>query len=267
MNLEMLMYTGEMAKVHGINKKTLIYYDEIGLFHPYYRDEKGYRYYNFTQHSALEIILSLREMGVPIVEIKDYIEKRTPEHLMTLLVEKEKAVRNQIKALQSIQGLLNNKIQSMNQFERAHRITFVESKEERLFIIPASERMSDEVLTKRVAEATAKFETRLYSKGLGSMMLLNDLLNHKFEAYSFLYMKHSEMMGDEHLFIKPQGKYLQIYYEGNWSDMGSIYEEVLEYVEMNDLSLKGYVYEESIIDDFASKDPDLYVTKIMIAIE
>ena len=36
--------------VHGINKKTLMWYDEIGLFHPAaIHPENGYRYYNYHQ--------------------------------------------------------------------------------------------------------------------------------------------------------------------------------------------------------------------------
>ena len=40
---------GEFAKMVGVNKQTLLYYDKIHLFSPEYVDDMGYRYYTFTQ--------------------------------------------------------------------------------------------------------------------------------------------------------------------------------------------------------------------------
>ncbi len=42
-----LLTIGQFAALHGINKKTLMWYDEIGLFHPsLIHPENGYRYYS-----------------------------------------------------------------------------------------------------------------------------------------------------------------------------------------------------------------------------
>lgn len=41
--------TAAFAKLAGVNKKTLHYYDEIGLFRPAYVNEKGYRFYSPLQ--------------------------------------------------------------------------------------------------------------------------------------------------------------------------------------------------------------------------
>ena len=49
-----LFTIGQFAALHGINKKTLMWYDEIGLFRPASIDEEnGYRYYNYYQSSAI----------------------------------------------------------------------------------------------------------------------------------------------------------------------------------------------------------------------
>ena len=43
-----LLTIGQFAALHGINKKTLMWYDEIGLFHPAsVSPENGYRYYSY----------------------------------------------------------------------------------------------------------------------------------------------------------------------------------------------------------------------------
>ena len=58
---------GQFADLHEINKKTLMWYDEIGLLKPAAVRENGYRYYTYQQSSTLETILMLRESlcGVP----------------------------------------------------------------------------------------------------------------------------------------------------------------------------------------------------------
>ena len=45
-----LLTIGQFAALHGINKKTLMWYDEIGLFKPaVIHPANGYRYYNYYQ--------------------------------------------------------------------------------------------------------------------------------------------------------------------------------------------------------------------------
>ena len=49
-----LLTIGQFAAMHGINKKTLMWYDEIGLFKPVViNPENGYRCYNY--HKALSL--------------------------------------------------------------------------------------------------------------------------------------------------------------------------------------------------------------------
>ena len=56
-----LLTIGQFAALHGINKKTLMWYDEIGLFKPATIDpQNGYRCYNYHQSPILETILLLR---------------------------------------------------------------------------------------------------------------------------------------------------------------------------------------------------------------
>ncbi len=66
--------TGEFARLNGVNKRTLHYYDEIGLFSPEHKGENGYRYYTCMQFEQLELILLLRRIGFSIQEIKTYTQ-------------------------------------------------------------------------------------------------------------------------------------------------------------------------------------------------
>lgn len=73
-----LLTIGQFAAMHGINKKTLMWYDEIGLFKPtVINPENGYRCYNYHQSPILETILLLRELDVSINEIQDFMKNRS----------------------------------------------------------------------------------------------------------------------------------------------------------------------------------------------
>lgn len=84
-----LLTIGQFAALHGINKKTLMWYDEIGLFHPsFIHPENGYRYYSYYQSAILETILLLRELDVPIDEIQTFMKNRSAASMDRLLQKK-----------------------------------------------------------------------------------------------------------------------------------------------------------------------------------
>ena len=83
-----LFTIGQFAALHEINKKTLMWYDEIGLLKPACIKENGYRYYSYQQSAALETILMLRELNVSLDEIKQFMENRTIDNFASLLQEK-----------------------------------------------------------------------------------------------------------------------------------------------------------------------------------
>lgn len=47
-----LFTIGQFAALHEINKKTLMWYDEIGLLKPACIKENGYRYYSYQQSAG-----------------------------------------------------------------------------------------------------------------------------------------------------------------------------------------------------------------------
>lgn len=67
----MLLSAGQFTSLHNINKRTLHYYDDIGLFSPSYKEKNGYRYYTYLQSPTLEMILTLRELGMSIKDIQN----------------------------------------------------------------------------------------------------------------------------------------------------------------------------------------------------
>ncbi len=61
---------GELARKTGLSVRTLHYYDEIALLSPSRRSESGYRLYSAGDVARLQQIVSLRQMGFSLVEIR-----------------------------------------------------------------------------------------------------------------------------------------------------------------------------------------------------
>ncbi len=92
----------EIAKIFNISRRTLIYYDEIGLFKPSYIDEENnYRYYSEHQIYILRFILALKNSGFSLNEIKEYINCKDIEQSQSLLNNKIKIMEENIKKLKN----------------------------------------------------------------------------------------------------------------------------------------------------------------------
>ncbi len=64
---------GDIAKLTGLTVRTLRFYDQIGLFSPSGQTESGHRLYNELDLSRLHQILSLKELGLSLEEIKSVL--------------------------------------------------------------------------------------------------------------------------------------------------------------------------------------------------
>jgi DNA-binding transcriptional MerR regulator len=80
-----LMQIGELAKQTGLSLRTLRYYDEIGLLVPSHRTEADYRLYSEDDIMRLQQILSLRQLGFSLQEIRDCLEN--PEYSLPRVID------------------------------------------------------------------------------------------------------------------------------------------------------------------------------------
>lgn len=79
------MYTtNQLAKMAGITRRTLHYYDEIGLLKPSQVGENGYRYYAADALLRLQQILFYRELEMPLEQIRSMMLRPDFEPLTAL---------------------------------------------------------------------------------------------------------------------------------------------------------------------------------------
>jgi len=126
---------GELAKATGTSVRTLHWYDEIGLLSPSDHSRAGYRLYGEEDVARLQQILSLRQLGLSLDEIRDLLARPDVSPLsivrmhITRLQEQMEHTRTLVGRLEAIASRLAaservsademlKTIEEMNMFEK-----------------------------------------------------------------------------------------------------------------------------------------------------
>lgn len=260
---------GQFAAFHGINKKTLMWYDEIGLFQPaFINPENGYRFYNYHQSALLETILLLRELGVSIDEIQHFIKNRSAESLKILLDEKIAELDSRIAHLKSVRQTLCTYHQNMENLLTMDlsAITIIDKAERCLVTVDIDSRVSYDKEVEMITTETQKYQLRrLHDASYGTMTSVESLYNGDFDNYSKLFIEIPFPLQKTGLHIQPCGKYLQTFYKGDWTKMSGKYEEILQYAKDHKLKLTGFSYEMIINENVTDRTED-YIMQIEIPV-
>ena len=103
----------DFAKLMGISRQTLIYYDRIGLFKPIKTLKNGYRLYSQSQINIINLILMLSEMGVPLKEIKSIINRISPDTALKLLEKQRLEAQKQLRRLKMLEEMMTLRIEQI----------------------------------------------------------------------------------------------------------------------------------------------------------
>lgn len=261
---------GQFAALHGINKKTLMWYDEIGLFQPAsINPENGYRCYNYHQSPILETILLLRELEVPIPVIQAFMKNRSAENLKHLLDEKITDLDLKIAHLQAIRTTLCTHRQNMSTLLTMDlsEISVIEKKERCLVTVEVSEDTTFEDEVELITAETEKYHLgRLHHASYGSMIPVSSLFNGNFNDYCKLFIEIPLLTYQTGLHMPPRGKYLRAFHKGGWNKIPQRYEEILSFAKKQNLNLHGFSYEMGINENVIDRIED-YIVQIEIPIQ
>lgn len=103
----------DVAKKYGISKRTIRYYEEIGILKSYREEGSNYRVYDSNSLNRLEKILILRRLNFSINDvchILDSDNKRAQEIFQVKLV----GIKEEISALESVQSIVKSFLDMSN---------------------------------------------------------------------------------------------------------------------------------------------------------
>lgn len=109
-----LLMINEVAKNYNITKRTLRYYEEIGLLTNIQKNNSNYRYYDNGALNRLEQILLLRDLNFHISEIREILISEDDEAINRILYEKLKKLQDDIDNFLSLKKIITSIISIKN---------------------------------------------------------------------------------------------------------------------------------------------------------
>ena len=270
--MELRFSVGEMAKLNGLTKQMLIYYDRENVFKPKIVEKtNGYRYYTADQLEELDSILMLREMGLSLQEIKAHMQSRSGANSITVLKDQQKAVHAQIEHWSAIEKRLRHKIKSIEDFfdrEDTFAKLIVREKEYLAVKRPAAPGGLVEIdiaLKQLLWHASRNHFAHFYQ--LGDMVSLENLQCENFFCFDYAFLPIESTCNVNDLHLKPAGTFFRDYHIGTYQTMDQTYRKMLAEINSIGYIPCGYAYEYCVLDCLTTKIRDEYITEIQIEVK
>lgn len=262
--------TGEFAKLCGVSKKTLFYYDEIGLFKPEKILSNGYRLYSNIQLELLSAILTLKDIGMSLKEIKEFIDKRNSKNILNILDFQVSEVEKEILKLQLKKQNLLNKINIINEGENFNNKIHLEIQEEEYLIFSKKLDTSKDYfdIKEYTNHVTYCFDNNLdIGYPVGTTISKENLEKGNFTFYEKYFTKVNKNPSILNIITKEKGLYVVGYSKGYYDKTPIVYKRILDFLHKNNLTISGCAYEQVLIDEFVTPNMDNYIIKISIPIK
>ena len=264
---------GEMAKMHNIAESTLRYYDEKGIFHPSTVDpQTNYRYYTIDQFSLLDTIKFLRQLNIPLKEIKKYIDERNPAYALNLLEKQQEMMLKKQREIEYALAKMEHRIHLIKKATKAkaEQMVIKEIPQRKITAIAVAPNTTDDMFEYYIhslQKNMRQMDDSLFSGDIGVTVAKKGLMQNEFQAYSSVfilldYMPFQVQSSDE---IK-EGLYACSYHHGPYEETGATYKELLAYIDQEGYEVSGDAIEIGLIDWSVTENPEEQVTEIQIPV-
>ncbi len=266
------MKISEFSKVTGITRKNLIFYDNTGLLTPAATDGRNnYRYYTYHQIDTANVITVLREIGMPLKEIKAYLKGRSPENLIHLLDMQKKLVQDKIRALTQISDMLDTRIDltrkglSLN----GNIASIILDECEAVPVLLGPQLPEDSNILEGWYYLIDFYEFCRENKvicGLPTGMIIShaDLMQGNTERPSRYYYRPKCGYGYPTNAYRPKGLYIIGQEYAEYAKSSNLYSRLFTYLKETGLEVCGDAYEEYLLDEISTTDPTQYLLQIAI---
>ncbi|MFC9445577.1 MerR family transcriptional regulator [Bacillus cereus] len=264
---------GEMAKMHNIAESTLRYYDEKGIFHPSIVDpQTNYRYYTIDQFSLLDMIKFLRQLNIPLKEIKQYIDERNPAYALSLLEKQQEMMLKKQKEIEYALAKMEHRIHLIKKATKAEtdRILIKKIPKRKITAIAVAPNTTDDMFDYYIhslQKNMKQMDDSLFSGDIGVTISKKAFMQKEFQAYSSVfilldYMPYQVHSSDS---IKA-GIFACAYHHGSYEETGETYKKLMEYIDQEGYEIIGDSIEIGLIDWSVTENPEEQVTEIQIPV-
>lgn len=268
-----LLTCGEFAKLCQVKKQTLFHYDDIGLLKPAIVGSNGYRYYSYRQFETFAIITNLKDAGLSLAEIGEYLEDMDSEQRLQTLRDAEEKISQRIRELSQVQTALLSEIDRVEEAQSSYTEDIVLMRLPTLPLVRTVDlnALDDAELIRvvqdfsRTAEvACAAIQTDYVRKG-------------ELDRYSYL-LAYRPQLSDEQLaavsmhgvklvpYTRPAGIYAVAYHKGSFDRTEETYARLIEFFGRNGYVMGALAYEEYLRNELTASNEEDYLTRIIVQV-
>ncbi|MBY6051765.1 MerR family transcriptional regulator [Cytobacillus firmus] len=263
--------TGEFAKLCKVNKQTIFYYDQIGILSPVMKNEKGYRYYSIHQLELFFVIDLLKDLGMSLNDIQQYMQNKSPESFLSIMYRKKEEIVKKRQEIEMKEKMIEAKIAIMEEASHLdfNRITLQRLPEATLYLSRNIQNISDEEFLEVISDFINELQISQLDSGypIGSITKREQVLKGEYANYSYLYIEQPNPKDGHPYFRAVKGDFLIGYHVGSEKTIGDTYKRLFSEMERLGLTLGEHVFEEYIYDTVVRNDKEHYVTKIMMEVD
>ncbi len=266
-NLKDYFTTGEFARLCNVKKQTLFHYDDIGILSPEIVGNNGYRYYSYNQLEIFYTISVLKELEMPLADIKDYLDHRSPKAFLTLLEKQQREVDEKIKELQWLKRFIQTKMELTKEGLSIPigEILLENRPEEYLIVTEYNGADEDKAIAAAVTEhLNFCHSLDIYSAyAIGGMIPVECIKPGKSYIYSHFYTKVSETELPA-VTARPAGIFAVCCDNRGYDHIESMCAQLIQYGTDHGFQIGTHIYEDILLDEMSVKGYDNYTLKLSL---
>lgn len=272
--MQHLFSIGELSRLQGISRQTLIFYDKIGLFCPAYVDPgNGYRYYSANQLDMLDTICMMKKIGFSLEDIKAHMREYTVDHSLAALRRQRAVIQRQIEELQMTKRRIEHRCRTLEHVVSLRGCSDAVTVEAFAGQAILCQPVSPPYTLEEVSIATKQCFVRAFEEQLpvyfqsGAIVPIERIRQGQYVQArdAFLPIETAkDIAGGVEL---APGRCVCTYHTGDYLSIGAAYERILSYCAENGLSIVSDSYEFALNDYLSTGDESEYVTKIMFYVQ
>lgn len=221
-----MLKTMEFAQLVHTTRRTLIFYDEKGLFKPAITLSNGYRYYEYNQVYLFELITSLRKSGLSLNQINSLLKDKDKEKLVGILNESASKLKDEIGNLQNAFAAIQQRIGDLQ--ESRVLLTFnhpqiLTCNAEHFFCSDMLEACAPKEMAINYTNFSKELtDNKLLISGNGGFLTnlkLSLYQEYKNASFRFIQTSFNDVAYALPHLVKPAGNYLAIKVKNNNSDI------------------------------------------------
>ncbi len=262
-----LFTAGEFAEIARTTIATLHHYDRIGLFSPEVRGENKYRYYSIRQLALINMITTMQKLGVPLAEIAEFKDRRSPELCRAVLIQQLEHIWRQIDVWRQSEKLLSTLLQIVQSgLDVSENIVTTQFLPEKPIVLGEA---NDYKGGKNDYDALHSFYRAMHNKYSGASL--------DYPAWG-IFSKERILNGDcaypdRFYFYNPDGadrRPAALYAIGHmrtgYGQGAPLYRRMVEHIDQNGLEICGDAYEEYPLNELCVAEDKDYLLRVLITV-